>query len=149
MHPSWRRGAAPPRAAMTPAPRAVVALAVIALAALLVPIGFVGLAAIALVVATIVDARAARSQPQVEREVPEVLSRGVPANVIIRAPAPAGGTVRVRQPAPPELTVEPREGDGALRATLTATKRGRHALPAVATRATGPLGLARWDRTAG
>jgi uncharacterized protein (DUF58 family) len=134
---------------VTPAPRAVIALAVIALAALLVPIGIVGLAALALVVATAVDARAARSRPQVERESPEVLSRGVPAKVIIRAPAPAGGSVRVRQPAPPELTVEPREGDNGLQATLIAGRRGRHTLPAVATRTTGPLGLARWDHRAG
>jgi uncharacterized protein (DUF58 family) len=63
----------------------------------------------------------------------------------IQAPARAGGTVRVRQTAPPELTVEPREGDGGLRATVIATRRGRHTLPAVATRSTGPLGLARWD----
>ena len=130
---------------MTPAPRAVVVLAVIALAALLVPLGLVAIAALMLVVAVVVDARAAKREPQVERQAPEVLSRGIPAQITIRAPAPAGGTVRVRQPAPPELTIEPREGDGGLTAEIVATRRGRHTLPAVATRATGPLGLARWD----
>ncbi len=130
---------------MTPAPRAVVVLAVIALAALLVPIGLVALAALALVAAVVVDARAAKREPQVDRDVPEVLSRGIPAQMTIRAPSPAGGTVRVRQPAPPVLTIDPREGDGGLSATLVATQRGRHTLPAVATRATGPLKLARWD----
>ena len=42
--------------------------------------------------------------------------------------------------------IEPREGDGGLEASVdSAAQRGRHVLPAVATRATGPLGLARWD----
>src|SRR3954471_12809980 len=99
---------------MTPAPRAVIALAVIALAALLVPLGLAALAAVALIVATIVDARTAKHQPQVERQIPEVLSRGIPAQMTVQASAPAGATVRVRQPAPPALTVEPREGDGGL-----------------------------------
>jgi uncharacterized protein (DUF58 family) len=127
----------------------VIALGVIALAALLVPIAVVGLAALALLVAVVVDARSARRQPQVDREVAEVLSRGVPAQLMIRSDAPAGSTVRVRQPAPPELAIEPREGDGALSASVVATRRGRHTLPAVATRSTGPLGLARSDHSAG
>jgi len=130
---------------VTPAPRAVVVLAVIALAALLVPLGIVAIAALMLVVAVVVDARAAKPEPQVERQSAEVLSRGIPAQITIQAAAPAGGGVRVRQPAPPELTIEPREGEGGLTAQIVATRRGRQTLPAVATRATGPLGLARWD----
>jgi uncharacterized protein (DUF58 family) len=134
---------------MTPAPRAVIVLGAIALAALLVPIGIVALAALMLVVAVAVDARAAKHQPQVDRQAQEVLSRGIPAQITIRASAPPGSSVRLRQPAPPELLVDPREGAGSLSATMVATRRGRHTLPAVATRATGPLGLARWDHTAG
>jgi len=134
---------------MTPAPRAVVVLAVIALAALIVPLGLAALAALALVVAVIVDARAARRQPQVEREIAEVLSRGIPAQMTIRAQPPAGGTVRLRQATPPALQVEPKEGDGDLRASIVAHQRGRHTLPAVATRSTGPLKLARWDHAVG
>jgi uncharacterized protein (DUF58 family) len=79
------------------------------------------------------------------REVPEVLSRGIPVALTVVARAPAGGTVRVRQPAPPSLEIEPREGEGTLSATVTPKRRGKHVLPAVATRATGPLKLARWD----
>jgi uncharacterized protein (DUF58 family) len=122
---------------------------VIALSALLIPIGFVALAVLALVVATAVDARAARRKPQTERDVPEILSRGVPAELRVRAAPPAGGTVRVRQAAPQSLEIEPREGDGGLGASLVARRRGRHVLPPVATRATGPLGLARWDHKGG
>ncbi|WP_053226896.1 DUF58 domain-containing protein [Solirubrobacter soli] len=134
---------------MTPAPRTVIAFGVIALAALLVPLPIVGLAALALLVAVVIDARSANRKPQVDRQIPAVFSRGIPAQMMIRANAPAGSTVRLRQPAPPELTIAPREGDGELTATVTATRRGRHTLPAVATRSTGPLGLARWDHTIG
>jgi uncharacterized protein (DUF58 family) len=134
---------------MTPAPRAVVVLAVVALAALILPLAVVVLAVVALIAAVVVDARAARRTPRVQRRAPEVLSRGVPSSLRIGAAAPAGGTVRIRQAAPAALTIEPREGDGTLEARVLARRRGRHALPATATRATGPLGLARWDHRAG
>jgi len=103
---------------MTPAPRAVIVLAVIALAALVVPLGLAALAALALIVAVLVDARAARAQPQLERQTPEVLSRGIPAHLTIRAQAPAGGTVRVRQATPPALAVEPQEGESGIEVSL-------------------------------
>jgi uncharacterized protein (DUF58 family) len=134
---------------MTPAPRAVLVLAVIALSALVLPLGLAAAAAAALIAAVIVDARSARAQPQVDRQAPGVLSRGIHAQFVIRATAPAGGTVRVRQAVPPAVKVEPNEGDGALHATVVAHRRGRHTLPAVATRSTGPLKLARWDHAAG
>ena len=134
---------------MTPAPRAVVVLALLAVSALLLPIAVVALAVLALIAAVAVDARAARRRPTVDRRVPEVLSRGVPAELQIAAPAPAGGSVRVRQAAPAALTLDRREADGELRASVVARRRGKHVLPAVATRATGPLGLARWDHRIG
>lgn len=132
---------------MTPAPRAVLALGAIALSALILPIGVVALLAAALVAVAAVDARAARRRPRVRRDVPEVLSRGVPATLTIRAPAPAGGTVRIRQGAPASLNLEPREANETLNATVTPKRRGRHVLPPVATRSTGPLKLARWDHS--
>jgi uncharacterized protein (DUF58 family) len=134
---------------MSPAPRAVAALAVIALSALIVPLGIVVLAALALVVATVVDATSARRVPELERDAPEVLSRGVPARLTARATAPAGGSVRVRQAAPAGVDVQPREAQTALMATVIASRRGRHTLPAAAPRATGPLGRARWDHRPG
>ncbi len=93
-----------------------------------------------------VDARAARREPTVKRTAPEVLSRGVPAPLKITATAATGGAIRVRQSAPASVDITPREGEQ-LDATVTAQRRGRHVLPAVATRATGPLKLARWDHT--
>jgi uncharacterized protein (DUF58 family) len=122
---------------------------VLALSALVIPIGFVALATVALATATAVDARAARRRPSTERDVPEILSRGVPAELRVRAAPSPGGKVRVRQAAPQSLEIEPREGDGGLEASLVARRRGRHVLPPVATRATGPLGLARWDHKSG
>jgi uncharacterized protein (DUF58 family) len=134
---------------MSPAPRAALALGAIALTALILPLGLTLLLAVALIAAVAVDARAARVRVEVERLAPEVLSRGVPSTLTVRAPAPAGGSVRVRQAAPGGIEIEPREGEGALEASVVARRRGRHVLPPVATRATGPLGLARWDRQGG
>ncbi len=131
---------------MSPSPRAAVIAAVIALSAALAPLGLVALAAIALVVAVAVDARAARRAPEVRRDVPEVLSRGQAAPVTVLARAAAGGSVRTRQAAVPGVTIEPREGPDA---ELVAHRRGRHVLPPVAARVTGPLGLARWDHAPG
>jgi len=134
---------------MSPAPRAVVVLAVIAVSALILPLIVVVLAAVALLAATIVDAASARRAPRLDRDAPEVLSRGVPARMTARATVPAGGSVRLRQAAPAGVDIEPREADAALTATITARRRGRHRLPATAARATGPLGLARWDHSPG
>ena len=125
---------------MSPAPRAVLALAVLALSALLIPIEVIALLALALVAAVVVDARAARRRPEVTRQAPEVMSRGIPAPLKITATPAAGGTVITRQPVPPNLRIEPD--------TITALRRGRHTLPAVASRSTGPLKLARWDHKA-
>jgi uncharacterized protein (DUF58 family) len=107
------------------------------------------LAAIALVAAVVVDARAVRRAPAARREVPGTLSRGVPAEVRVVARAPGAGRVRVRQAAPPDLEVAPREGDGELVATVVGRRRGRFELPAVATRSVGPLRLATWNHRPG
>jgi uncharacterized protein (DUF58 family) len=134
---------------VSPSPRAVVALAVIAVSALILPLGVVVLAAVALVAATVVDAVSAKRVPELRRDAPEVLSRGVSTPLNATAIAPAGGSVRVRQAAPPGIDIEPREAETHLAATLTATRRGRHMLPSTAARTTGPLRLARWDHQPG
>ena len=133
---------------MSPTPLAAGLLAAIAVSAAVVG-ELAALAAIALAVAVAVDARAVRRAPAVRRAAPRTLSRGVPAplEVVLRGPAP--GAVRVRQAVPPDLELAPREGDAGLAATLVARRRGRHELPAVATRSVGPLRLASWDHTAG
>jgi uncharacterized protein (DUF58 family) len=132
---------------VSPSPRAALALAAIAVLTVLVgPLTGV-LLAVALVGATLADAFAVRARPRIERRVPPVLARGLPAPLTVEA-APAGaGSVRVRQPVPPDLAREPREADGGLRATLTPLRRGRHTLGPVAARTEGPLRLGRWHHT--
>ena len=133
---------------MSPTPLTAALLAAIAASAALFG-ELAALAAIALAGAVFVDARAVRRAPVVRREAPRTLSRGVPAALQVTARAPAARAVRIRQAVPPDLELAPREADGALDATVVARRRGRHALPAVATRATGPLRLATWDHRGG
>lgn len=134
---------------VSPAPRAALASAFIAALVLVLPATLVGLAAAALVTATVVDALVARRPPTVRREVAAVLSRGVTTPLTVEAESDAAGCLLVRQPVPPELRLEPTDAEGRLDAVLTPRRRGRHVLPAPAVRAVGPLGLARWDHRAG
>jgi uncharacterized protein (DUF58 family) len=114
--------------------------------ALVTGVGIAALAAAAVLVAFAVDALVARARPTVSRTVPGVLARGVPAPLGVEVGQPRAGRVRVRQPIGPDFAVEPPEGDDDLDATLVAHRRGRHALPPIATRVDGPLGLACWYR---
>lgn len=133
---------------MSPSPRAVVVLGVVALSALAVPPLLAVLAALALVGALVVDLVAARRPPTVERHVPTVLARGVAVPLVVEGRSP-GAVVSVRQPLSPDLRVEPIEGVARLEASLLPLRRGRHVLPAPAARTTGPLGLGRWDHRVG
>ncbi len=134
---------------MSPTPRAAAALGVIAISALVVPLGLVALAALALAVATGIDAWSVRKPPTVSRALAPVLSRGVPVSLAIGARAPAARRLRVRQPAPPELLLEPAQGERTVNAQLIARVRGRHVLPELGTRAEGRLGLGAWYRLTG
>lgn len=134
---------------MSPTLRAAAALAAIGLAALLVPLGVVALAALALVVATVVDALSVRAQPTVRRAIPPILSRGVPAGVLIEAEIPSARRLRLRQATPPALQLLPAEAERRIDGELSATVRGRHVLPEIGTRAEGRLGLGAWYRQAG
>ena len=94
------------------------------------------------------DARAA--EPAGRAALPEVLSRGVPAQLTPRRPRPPAARCACARPPRRRSTIEPREGDGG--AERDGRRRAGAAgtcCPAVATRATGPLGLARWDHAAG
>lgn len=119
-------------------------LAVIALGALLLPLGVVALAAIALVGAMIVDARAARRPPHVTRTVGVILARGVSSPLAVEVEDSASDRVVVRQATPPDLALSAQEGRGTLQAELLPRRRGRHRLPALAGRLDGPLGLSGW-----
>ena len=129
---------------MSPSPRAALLLGVIALATVVVAPTVALLAALALAGATVVDALAARPSPRIERRLAPILARGVPSPLVVDAWPAGAGTVRIRQPMPPDLALHPREAEGRLEATLTPLRRGRHTLGAVAARTQGPLGLGRW-----
>jgi uncharacterized protein (DUF58 family) len=132
---------------ISPTPRVAQAVAVLAVAALVLPASVVVLALLALATLVAVDARAARGRPDVERTLPTIVARGVPAVVRLEVGTP--GRVRVRQPVPPDVVLEPSEGERGLDAVVVARRRGRHPLAPVAARSTGPLGLARRDRKVG
>lgn len=124
-------------------------MAVVAATALVLPAPIVVLLALVVATATVVDAVGMRRPATVDRRAPTVLSRGVATQLAVRAVRPTG-SVRVRQPAVPDIAITPSEADSELTATVTARRRGRHTLPPVSVRSTGPLGLGRWDgRAAG
>jgi len=132
---------------MSLTPRAAALLALVALATVLVGPTAALLAAVALAGATLADALAVRARPRLERRVAPVLARGVAAPLTVAVDGP--GRVRVRQPIPPDLALDPREADGGLDARLIPLRRGRHTLGGVATRSEGPLGLGRWHHQDG
>jgi uncharacterized protein (DUF58 family) len=134
---------------VSPTPRAAAALGVIALLSLILPLGLVALAAVALLVATLLDAWSVRGAPAISRPLSPVLSRGVPVALRIEAREPAARRLRIRQPIPPQLSLLPNEGEGELDARLVAGVRGRHVLPPLGTRAEGRLGLGAWYRSGG
>jgi uncharacterized protein (DUF58 family) len=133
---------------MSLAPRAALLLAAIALLTALTSPAVGAIAALILAGATGADALAVRRAPEVERRVPRHLARGVSAPLSVDARRDGPGRVRLRQPAPPALALDPREADGRLDATIVPRRRGRHTLGAVALRSEGPLGLGRWRHEA-
>lgn len=129
---------------MSPTPRAAVLLAVVAGLALVVPVPLAVLGVVVVAAATLVDAASVRRDPGVSRRLGAVLARGVPVSLEVATAGAGPGGARVRQPVPPDFTVEPAEADDRLEAVMTARRRGRHPLVDPAVRLTGPLGLGRW-----
>jgi uncharacterized protein (DUF58 family) len=134
---------------MSPTPRAAAPLAALAVAAPFVPVWIVVLAALALGAAVVVDALAVRHAPRAVRQAPQALVRGIPAPLLIDLSPGRASRVRVRQPVPPDLRVEPGVGEERLDASLVGRRRGRHALLQPAVRLIGPLGLGAWTHAAG
>ena len=134
---------------MSPTPFAAAALAAIGGLALVLPLGVVVLLLAGLVAAVVVDARMTAKPPDVERVGATMLARGVPAALGLTLAAAPPGAIRLRQPVPPDLRVEPSEGRAGLDATVVAARRGRHVLPEPAVRIRGPLGLVARHRRAG
>jgi uncharacterized protein (DUF58 family) len=130
-------------------PRAAYLVAGAALAALVVPVPLAAVALAVVVAVAVVDALAARPRPPVERTVPRILSRGVPAPLRLEPRGAMPGRVRIRQPLPPDVRATPSEADGRLEATVVARRRGRHVLGPAALRVDGPLGLGCWYHRSG
>lgn len=140
--PRWLRGAAP-------TVRTAATLAGIALTALVLPAWLVIAAAIALLAAAVADGWAVREPPAIERLLPPVLSRGMGTPFRVRAITPDHRRVLLRQPLIPALELEPEVGIGELVGWMVPRRRGRHALPGVASASVGPLGLARVGHASG
>lgn len=130
---------------VTPTLRLAVVIAAIGAVGLVAPFGVVSTLWIMAIAAAWLDGRLVRQTPTIERTVP-ALARNYPAPLRIRVvPSPSSlraRTITLRQPLPPDITVSPSTGSGdELNATITSRRRGVHALPNVAVRLEGPLGL--------
>ena len=133
---------------MSPTPRAAGLLGLTALTGLVLPDQVAVLAVLAVAAATITDAWLVREVPVLNMTLPSILSRGIPATLVI-TPIKGPHHLRIRQPSNPDLRIHPQEDEGRLEAEVVAVRRGRHLLPKRATRATGPLGLGRWYHHSG
>src|SRR5204862_351754 len=81
--------------------------------ALVVPVRVALAAAVLLAVVTVVDMLLARRRPRVRRSVAGTLARGVPAPLVLETvgdESPTAGRVELRQPRPPDFTIEPNTG---------------------------------------
>ena len=117
---------------MSPTARAAALLAVVALAALVVPVGVVALAALAVAAATVVDARLSRRVPGLVRHAPAILYRGVGSPLRLEPTGRAPGALRLRQPVPPDLRSSrprPRAGSRASSRRSAAVVTSCRALP--------------------
>ena len=126
-----------------------VLLAAVAVAGALLPLAplVIVLAACGVVGLAVADAFVVRRQsPTADRTRPPVLARGARVPFEVAVTASGARSVRVRQPAPPELGVDPDRAQGAtLHATLVARHRGIHVLGPAVVRSSGPMGLAQRD----
>jgi uncharacterized protein (DUF58 family) len=119
-------------------------LALLAVAALFLPLPVVLIAAAALGVAVVVDARSVREPPEVTRTMPQILSRGVASKFNVEVAIADARSLTLVQGSSPDLAITPRESQGTFKGVVQPRRRGRHTLPALAERSQGPLGLGRW-----
>ncbi len=134
---------------MAPTPRVAVLLAAAALSALVVPPFVAAIAVAAILGAALADALLVRQAPELDREAPEIMSRGIPEALSVTAESVWAGGVRVRQSLPPDLATAASESDAPLQTEVVALRRGRHVLPEAAARTQGPLGLGAWYHRGG
>jgi uncharacterized protein (DUF58 family) len=134
---------------MSPTPRAAVTLALLAIVAFFVPVGVTVVLGLALLLAIVADAVAARRRLELSRTMPNVVARGVPSPLQVVAEGDAPERVVIRQARPPDVDIEPATSRVRLDAELRVSRRGRHEIPAPAARRTGPLGFAAWTVSRG
>src|SRR5205085_9482413 len=115
-----------PGPAVSPTPRAALLLGAIALATLVVPVAVAAVAFAIAVGAIVLHALAVRRPPGLERDLPRLLSRGVPAPLRLELTTRTPGRARLRQASLPDVIVAPAESDGRLDALVTGRRRGRH-----------------------
>jgi uncharacterized protein (DUF58 family) len=98
----------------------------------------------------IVDALVlSRTHVKVTRTQVPTLARGVEFRFEERVSSTGRGSLRLRQPVPPELTLVPAEAPGDLVGVLVGSHRGVHTLPRTVVRMQGPFGLTSTDRHGG
>ncbi|MGA2519908.1 MAG: DUF58 domain-containing protein, partial [Acidimicrobiales bacterium] len=138
---------------MTPTRWCAALFALVAVAGVALPVAPVVpvLAACAVLGLTVADGIVVwRQSPRATRTRPPVLARaGHVAFAVDVTPEStrSARSLRIRQPVPPELAVEPAEVHGrSLRATLVGRHRGTHVVPPAVVRISGPLGLVQRDR---
>ena len=132
---------------------AALAVAGIALATVIFPIGVVvpSLAVAALAGTFLVDIVVARRMaPGATRTRTPTLALRVPVPYALEVSVTSARSTRVRQPAPPELAVQPDDGAGTrLAGEVIGLHRGVHRLPPAVIRTTGPIGLGSCDHQVG
>jgi uncharacterized protein (DUF58 family) len=120
-------------------------------AVLSVPYAVPLLAASVVVGLTLVDMSFARTGPlRWEQTAVSTLARGTPVEFRVRVEFTRARVLRLRQPSPAALSVEPSEARSALlTAALVGCERGVHLLPSPVVRVSGPLGLGACDHSLG
>jgi len=130
-----------------PTTRAAVLVALCGLVALALPAVVAVALAVVVLAAAARDARLARAPVEVARSLPLLLSRGVVDTLTLRvAEADIATPIELGQAVPAGITLGrlERAAPGVWQADVVASRRGRHVLPPVRVRRTGPLGLGTW-----
>jgi uncharacterized protein (DUF58 family) len=129
---------------VSPTGRTVALLALVAIAALVVPVPVAGAAFALVLVGLVVDSWWVRKPPAVERSLASEVVRGVAVPFLVEVESRPAVRVDVRQPQTADVRVTPAEALGAIRGEMVVTARGEHSIGPVVTRSTGPLRLGRW-----
>jgi uncharacterized protein (DUF58 family) len=137
---------------MSPTRRAALLLALMALVAIALQGAWVVAVAIAtgVVGLTVADAFYLRgAKVSLTRTAVPTMARGVALSFELKTSGSGFRSIRLHQPLPPELVLDPAESRGDFKGMLVARHRGVHAIPPTVARIRGPLGFASQDRYIG